>query len=178
MPVQILQDINFRVILEDWGSKWQYLPFWWSWHENWKRKDSIIREHWFWNVGLRNLQCTSTQNSRKLQAEPVPCFFRDKKQLLNVLLTCTFMPWLLNSLYLSRYGSEWWHPRWWLWLTMVLTNGQFYVLFSRNFFVYLFMVKEYIYLVIQMYFMQIYFDFLWFGNKFTIFFVFPNFCWS
>ena len=51
--------------------------------------------------------------------------------------------------------------------------------------VYLFMVKECIYLVIhctsykytsviQMYFMQIYFYFLWFGNKFTDFCVFPK----
>ena len=37
------------------------------------------------------------------------------------------------------------------------------------------MMKECIYLVIQMYFMQIYFYFLWFGNKFTDFLVFPKF---
>ena len=37
----------------------------------------------------------------------------------------------------------------------------------KKLFVYLFMVKECIYLVIQMYFKQIYFYFLWFGNKFT-----------
>ena len=42
-------------------------------------------------------------------------------------------------------------------------------------FVYLFMVKECMYLVIKMYFMQIYFYFLWFGNKFTDFCVFPKF---
>ena len=41
--------------------------------------------------------------------------------------------------------------------------------------VYLFMVKECIYLVMQMYFMQIYFYFLWFGDKFTDFCVFPIF---
>ena len=45
----------------------------------------------------------------------------------------------------------------------------------KKLFVYLFMVKECIYLVMQMYFMQIYFYFLWFGNKFTDFFVFPKF---
>ena len=34
-------------------------------------------------------------------------FFRDKKEyLLNVPLTCTFMPWLLDSLDLHRYSSE------------------------------------------------------------------------
>ena len=41
--------------------------------------------------------------------------------------------------------------------------------------VYLFMVKQCIYLVIQVYFMQIYFYFLWFGNKFPDFCVFPKF---
>ena len=41
-------------------------------------------------------------------------------------------------------------------------------------FLYLFMVKECMYLVIKMYFMQIYFYFLWFGIKFTDFSVFPK----
>ena len=46
----------------------------------------------------------------------------------------------------------------------------------KKFFVYLFMKEwECIYLVIQMYFMQIYFYFLWFDNKFTDFCVFPKF---
>ena len=45
----------------------------------------------------------------------------------------------------------------------------------KKLFVYLFMVKECIYIVIQMYFMEMYFYFLWFGNKFTDFFVFPKF---
>ena len=45
----------------------------------------------------------------------------------------------------------------------------------KKLFVYLFMVKECTYLVIQVYFMQIYFYFLWFGNKFTDFCVFPKF---
>ena len=40
-------------------------------------------------------------------------------------------------------------------------------------FAYLFM-KQCIYLVIQMYFMEVYFYFLWFGNKFTDFYVFPK----
>ena len=44
----------------------------------------------------------------------------------------------------------------------------------KKLFVYLFMVKECTYLVIQVYFMQIYFYFLWFGNKFTDFCVFPK----
>ena len=45
----------------------------------------------------------------------------------------------------------------------------------KKLFVYLFMVKECIYLAIQMYLMQIYFYLLWFGNKFTDFFVFSKF---
>ena len=45
----------------------------------------------------------------------------------------------------------------------------------KKVFVYLFMVKQCIYLVIEMYFMQIYFYFLWFANKFTDFCAFPKF---
>ena len=45
----------------------------------------------------------------------------------------------------------------------------------KKLFVYLFMVKENIYLVIEMYFMKIYFHFLWFGNKFADFCAFPKF---
>ena len=40
---------------------------------------------------------------------------------------------------------------------------------------YSFMVKECIHLVIQMFFMQIYFNFWWFGNKYTDFCLFPKF---
>ena len=40
---------------------------------------------------------------------------------------------------------------------------------------YLFMVKQSIYLVILMHFMQIHFHLLWFGNKFTDFVIFLNF---
>ena len=34
------------------------------------------------------------------------CFFGGKKQLLEVLLTSTFIPWILNSFDLSSYSSE------------------------------------------------------------------------
>ena len=45
----------------------------------------------------------------------------------------------------------------------------------KNLYVYLFMVKQCIYLVILMYSMQIYFLVLWSGNKFTDIVVFLNF---
>ena len=45
----------------------------------------------------------------------------------------------------------------------------------KKLYVYLFMVKQCIYLVILMYFMQLYSHLLWSGNKFADFVVFLNF---
>ena len=86
---------------------------------------------------------------------------------------CTFMPWLLDSLDLpgrrkdthqlmSRvdYGFNQWSV-----VSFVI----------KKLYMYLFMVKQCIYLVILMYFMQIYFHLLWSGNRFTDFVVFLNF---
>ena len=86
---------------------------------------------------------------------------------------CTFMSWLLDSLDLpsrrkdthrlmSRvdYGFNQWSV-----VSFVI----------KKLYVYLFMVKQCIYLVILMYFMQIYFHLLWSENKFTDFAVFLNF---
>ena len=85
----------------------------------------------------------------------------------------TVMSWLLDSLDLSRrrkdahrlmsrvdYGFNQW-----LVVSFVI----------KKLYVYLFMVKQCIYLVILMCFMQIYFHLLWSGNKFTDFIVFLNF---
>ena len=125
---EILEDVSLRVILKDWGSKWQCLPFCWSWTGAWKRGDIRKRGHWFWHGGLRHLMHFSTWDSERFQAQPV-CFFffRDKKEyLLDIPLTCTFLPWLLDSLDMPRYSSESkkkQHPGWCLEFTMVLTNG-------------------------------------------------------
>ena len=86
---------------------------------------------------------------------------------------CTFMSWLLDSLDLpsrrkdthrlmSRvdYGFNQWSV-----VSFVI----------KKLYVYLFMVKQCIYLVILMYFMQIYFHLLWSENKSTNFVVFLNF---
>ena len=80
---------------------------------------------------------------------------------------CTFMSWLLDSLDLpsrrkdthrlmSRvdYGFNQWSV-----VSFVI----------RKLYVYLFTVKQCIYLFVLMYFMQIYFHLLWSGNKFTDF---------
>ena len=45
----------------------------------------------------------------------------------------------------------------------------------KKLYVYLFMAKQGMYLVILMYFMQVYFHLLWSGNKFTDFLAFLNF---
>ena len=93
-------------------------------------------------------------------------------------MTCTFVPWLLYSLNLPRYGTEWkkrYTPR------LVSRVGYSFDQCSvvgfviKKLFVHLFMAKQCIYLVTQMYFMQIYFHLLWSANKFTDFFVFMNF---
>ena len=81
----------------------------------------------------------------------------------NVLLACTFrIEEKVTPRLVSRvdYGFDQWSV-----VSFVI----------KKFFVYLFMVKQCIYLVIRMYFMQIYFHLLSSGNKFTEFFVFPNF---
>ena len=92
------------------------------------------------------------------------------------------MPLLLDSLEQPRYESEP-HIQRYTQMHVPLVSKIDYGFDQRSvvsfvikkLFVYLFMVKECIYLVIQMYFMQIYFYFLWFGNKFTDFCVFPKF---
>ena len=76
--IEILEDVSFRVILKDWWSKWQCLPFSWSWPGGWKRGDNRIRGLWFWNGGLKHLPCTSAQGSGKFQAEPVSFFLWQK----------------------------------------------------------------------------------------------------
>ena len=102
-----------------------------------------------------------------------------KEYILNVLLTCIFMPWLLDSLDQPRHGSESSDiPRCTHRLISKIdySSDQWSVVsfVIKKLFLYLFMVKECIFLVIQMYFMQIYFYFLWFGNKFTDFCVFAK----
>ena len=85
----------------------------------------------------------------------------------------TVMSWLLDSLDLSGrrkdahrlmsrvdYGFNQW-----LVVSFVI----------KKLYVYLFMVKQCIYLVILMYFMQVYFHLLWCASKFTDFAVFLNF---
>ena len=104
----------------------------------WGWKRGANRIRWHWFWGLRHLLHTSI---------------------------CTFMSWLLDSLDLpsrrkdthrlmSRvdYGFNQWSV-----VSFVI----------KKLYVYLFMVKQCIYLVILMYSMQIYFLVLWSGNKFT-----------
>ena len=86
---------------------------------------------------------------------------------------CTFMSWLLDPLdsssrrkdthqLMSRvdYGFNQWSV-----VSFVI----------RKLYVYLFTVKQCIYLFVLMYFMQIYFHLLWSGNKFTDFVAFLTF---
>ena len=70
--LEILEDVNFRVIIKDWGSSWQCLPFCWSWTGGWKSEDNRRRGHWFWNWRF------STGVSGTFQAELVFFFFGKK----------------------------------------------------------------------------------------------------
>ena len=78
------------------------------------------------------------------------------------------MPWLLDSLDQPRYGSECDTQPY----TQILTQDG---IKGRIWFWLIVSCKFYYKKVIPMYFMQIYFHVLWSGNKFTDFFVFPNF---
>ena len=105
---------------------------------------TFLRGHWFWNGGLRHLLNTSTWHSGKFQA--VFAFFIFFFSLLYFLLTCTFKPWLLDSLDQPRYGSE----------SHTQSNIQIHTqtgldqcsaegFVIKKLFVYLFMVKECLY---------------------------------
>ena len=86
---------------------------------------------------------------------------------------CTFMSWLLDSLDLPSRRKD--TNR--LMSRVVSGFNQWSVVscFIKKLYMCLFMVKQCIYLVKFMYFIQIYFHLLWFGNKFTDFAVFLNF---
>ena len=90
-------------------------------------------------------------------------------------MTFTFIPWLLDSLDLPRYISEWPHPGYCLWLTMAwpLFNCKFCYQETG-----LLIFGETIYLFIQMYFIEVYFHFLWSGKKLTNSFGFLNFLFN
>ena len=132
------------------------MPFCWSWPAGWKRVDNRIRRHWFWNGGLKHRLHTSTRVS---------------------LLVFSCLDYWILQIYQGRAQNRrtYTPQRWCLGLTMVLNSGQLKVFLIKNLCVYLFMVKQCIYLVIHMCFMQIYFHLLWCGNISTEFVVFLNF---
>ena len=86
---------------------------------------------------------------------------------------CTLRSWLLDSLDLPsrRKDAHWLMSR----VDYGFNQWSFVSFEVKKLYVYLFMVKQCIYLVILMYFMQAYFHLLWSGNKFTDFVVFLNF---
>ena len=142
--IEILEDASFRVILKHWASKWQYLPFFLSWPGGWKRGDNRIRRHWFWNGELKQRLHTSTRVS------------------LPVFLCLDY--WILQIYQGRAQNRRTYTPQGWcLGLTMVLNNGHLKVFLIKKLCVYLFTVKQCIYLVIHMCFMQIYFHLLWFS---------------
>ena len=86
---------------------------------------------------------------------------------------CTFMSWLLDSLDLPSRRKDTNRL-----MSRVVSGFNQWSVVSRlikKLYMCLFMVKQCIYLVKFMYFIQIYLHLLWFGNKFTDFAVFLNF---
>ena len=83
---------------------------------------------------------------------------------------CTFMSWLLDSLDLPsrRKDTHWLMSR----VDYGFNQWSVVSFVIKKLYLYLFMVDRCIYLVILMYFMQIYFHLLWSGNKFPDFVVF------
>ena len=85
--------------------------------------------------------------------------------------------WLLNSLDMPRYSSESkkrYIPRLVFMANYVFDQWSLVRFVIKRLFVYLFLVKQCIYLVVKMYFMKIFVHLLWSGNKFASFFVFSN----
>ena len=87
--IEILEDVSFRVILKDLGSKWQCLPFCSSCSGGCKKGSNRARGHWFLNVDLRHQPRTNTRGSGKFQAEPVSFFVR-KRIAFNYSLALNF----------------------------------------------------------------------------------------
>ena len=86
---------------------------------------------------------------------------------------CTFMSWLLDSLDLPSRRKDTNRL-----MSRVVSGFNQWSVVSRlikKLYMCLFTVKQCIYLVKFMYFIQIYLHLLWFGNKFTDFAVFLNF---
>ena len=121
-----------------------------------EKGDNKIRGHWFWNSVLRHQLRTSTWDSGKFQAEPVRCcffflfFFSQQKKLQLVLSTCTFMHWLLDSSarYTHRLASR---------TDYVFDQWSVVSFVIKSIFVHLLMANECIWLIKQMYFLQIHF---------------------
>ena len=90
-----------------------------------------------------------------------------------IVFKCIFMSWLFDSLDLSseRKDTHWLMSR----IDYGFNQWSVVSFAIKKLYLYLFMVDRCIYLVILMYFMQIYFHLLWSGNEFTDFALFLNF---
>lgn len=93
------------------------LPFCWFWPGSWdfffffkKKKGQQNKGPLFWNRGFVHLLHTSIGVDQYMSCKAcLPFlfpFWRQKEKPLKVLLTCTFMSWLLDSFYLLSFGSE------------------------------------------------------------------------
>ena len=94
-----------------------------------KKRGEQNKGNGFWNGGLRHLLHTSNRGSGKGVKKSLSAIFLSwqKQYLLNVHLTYSFKPWLLDCLDLPMSGSELnkeVHPDWCPRFTMVLGNGQ------------------------------------------------------
>ena len=89
-----------------------------------------------------------------------------------IAFKCKWMSWLLDSLDLPSWRK---HTHQLLSTVDGFNKWSVVSFVIKKLYVYLFMVKQCIYLVILIYCMQKYFHLLWSGNKYTDFVVFLNF---
>ena len=148
------------------------LPLCWSWSGVWKKGANRIRDTDFGGWGSCCTQALRVQENFK-QSLSVLFFCLFLKKQKGIVFKCTFLAWLLDfwdlpsprkdtHRLMSRVGYSFDQ---WAVVSFVI----------KKLYVYIFLVKQCMYLVILMYFIQIYFHLLWYVNKFTDFVVFLNF---
>ena len=134
---------------------------------------------------MRHQLHTSTWGSGKFQAESVWFFSWQKRIAFKCSLDLHFYA-LIIGFFRSALGTDQnaipsyiprYTPKMVSRVDYGFDQGSFVRSIIKKLFVYLFMAKQCIYLVTQIYFMQIYFHPLWFGNRFTDFSDFWIFCW-
>ena len=137
-----------------------------------------IRGHWFWNRAWGTCCALVLRVQENFKQSLSPFFSWQKRIAFKCYPELHFYTLIIGFFRSAKVLLRIVTPR----LVFMIDYGfdQWSVVnfLIKKLFVYLFMVKQCIYLVIQIYFMQIPFHLSWSGNKFTNFSVFSNCCLS